>query len=103
MPHNPFAQAGVPCETTQGLPHLPQLFTSLVSVVSQMTPSASQSPRPAAQLVIPQTPALQLGVPPTDAHTLPHLPQLSVSVVTEVSQPFERSLSQSLKPASQSI
>jgi hypothetical protein len=99
MPHTEFVHEGVPWETTQTCPHLPQLFTSFVVLTSHTTPSASQSAKPAAQLVIPHLPALQLGVPPAVGHTVPHALQLSVSDATEVSQPFRGLLSQSLKPA----
>jgi hypothetical protein len=49
----------------------------------------------------PQIPALQIGVPPVTAgQTLPHVPQLLV-VLSAVSQPFGRLLSQSPQPVLQ--
>jgi hypothetical protein len=48
-----------------------------------------------------QIPELQIGVPPVTAgHTLPHVPQL-LAVVSGVSQPFGRLVSQSPQPVLQ--
>jgi hypothetical protein len=48
-----------------------------------------------------QTPALQIGVPPVaPGHVRPHVPQL-LTVLSAVSQPFGRELSQSPNPVLQ--
>ena len=67
--HVPVAQDGLAFEKLQGTPHPPQ-FVKLLSCVSQPLPELpSQSPKPAVQLEIPQTPFTQLGVPPAAEQT----------------------------------
>ncbi len=64
------------------------LFVRLVSQPLAALPS--QSPVPRLQLVQPQLPATQLGVPFGQAQTLPQLPQLLTLVAVLVSQPSLR-------------
>jgi hypothetical protein len=78
---------------------VPQFWRLLVRLVSQPLPeSPSQSPRPALQLEMPQTPPTQFAVPPVEGHTLPQFVQLLTSVLTFVSQPLFGLPSQLLKP-----
>lgn len=80
-------------------PHAPQLFRSVLLLVSQ--PSACtplQSAKPALQLAILHAPAKQAGTPLGTEHTLPHRPQLAV-LVRSASHPFDARPSQSANPA----
>lgn len=99
MAHCPDEQVPVPLLTTHATPQAPQLFTLLVRFVSQ--PSATwplQSPAPGAQLAMPHTPPLQLGVPPVVEHWLPQAPQLFTFVAVLTSQPLAALLSQLANP-----
>jgi hypothetical protein len=83
-------------------PHPPQLSGSFVTFVSQpFEQSPSQSAVPGLQAQMPQTPAEQVGLPPTAGQTLPHAPQFWMSVVRSISQPLEASPSQSARPGAQ--
>jgi hypothetical protein len=81
-------------------PQAPQLVRLVFVFVSQPLPGRpSQSPRPALQTLMPQTPLTQFAVPPVLGQTLPHVLQLLTSEVTFASQPLFGLPSQSLKPA----
>jgi hypothetical protein len=99
--HTELTQLGVPFGTTQALPQPPQLFTSFVVLVSHVVGSASQSPRPALQVLTPHTPTLHVAEPIVVSQTLPHFEQLVTSILVFVSQPLAGSLSQSWKPSLQ--
>jgi hypothetical protein len=77
--------------SSQMVPQLPQLVTSLLVFVSQplrLTFSlALQSLYPAVQLDMLHTPAAHAGVPFTLLHASPHPLQFAVLVFTFVSQP----------------
>jgi hypothetical protein len=99
--HWPFSHAR---EATlvpeQARPQPPQLFTSLVLVVSQPSSAAGAAGR--VQLLEPalhpdtHNPPLQARVvTEVEAQARPQPPQLSTLVVSSVSQPFETSPSQS--------
>jgi hypothetical protein len=84
----------------QTRPQPPQLFTSLVLVVSHPSSAAGAAGR--EQLLDPElqpdthTPPLQArALTPVEAQARPHAPQLSTLVVSSVSQPFVTSPSQS--------
>jgi hypothetical protein len=77
-------------------PQPPQLARLVFRFVSQ--PSAElplQSPRPALQLEMPQTPATQFAVPPVDGQTLPQVEQFDTLVCVFTSQPLDATPSQS--------
>jgi hypothetical protein len=102
MAHAEATQAGVPLATWHALPHVLQLVTLVVRLVSQpLLESPSQSPRPAPQAEIPHTPSTQLGVPPEALQMCPHVAQLFTSTFVLVSQPFVSSASQFANPALQ--
>jgi hypothetical protein len=63
----------------QTTPHLPQLFASMVVLVSQLR-SPTQSAKPGLQLARRQVPPSQSGTPFWIAQTFPHAPQLFTSV-----------------------
>ena len=85
-PQTPALQG---CPTGQTLPHTPQL---LMSDRASTQPGPQRSCAPAQPEIHRPIAASQLGVPPV--HRTPQAPQ-SVSVMTDVSQPFRGSLSQS--------
>lgn len=84
------------------VPQPPQLFTSLLELISQ--PSVDkplQSLNGAVQTVVdvPQMPAVQVAVAPNGGQTLPQIPQLLISVFVFISQPLAVLPSQLAKPA----
>src|SRR4051812_20739712 len=89
----------------QATPQPPQLFGSVVTLVSQ--PSAGLRLQSAKPWVPPQEvlhrPATHELTPFGDAHADPHAPQLCTSVATFTSQPLVAFPSQSAKPASQRL
>src|SRR5262245_26943709 len=92
-----LTQSAVPLAAAQTVPQAPQLLIVLVRLTSQPLPGApSQSPRPGAQLEMPQVPFTQFGVPPTGEHTLPQVPQLLTSELDAISQPLDSCPSQFL-------
>jgi len=97
-PHTPFTQFGVPACAGQTCPHAPQLFTSVLVLVSQ--PSLGlplQSLNPEAQEGT-HAPPVHALVPCAFVHAVPHAPQLFTSVLVAVSQPSLGLLLQSLNP-----
>jgi hypothetical protein len=92
--HVPPAQLSAALSSEQLTPQLPQ-FVSDVRVASQPFGSLpSQFPVPGLQELIAQLPVVQVGVALARAHGTPQPPQ-SVSVRSDVSQPFESVPSQS--------
>src|SRR5690242_1120997 len=67
--HCPPTHAGVAFGVTHTLPHAPQLFGSVCSIVG-------------LHVIVPQRPFTQMGVPPVVGHTLPQLPQFLGSCCT---------------------
>jgi hypothetical protein len=82
-----FAYATLAFAAEQTVPQLPQLFTLVLVLVSQVL-LASQSANGAVQEEKPHTPATQFGVPPVAGHTLPHVLQLLTSEAVLISQPL---------------
>jgi hypothetical protein len=86
----------------QSAPQAPQFGRLVFRFVSQPSPGIPlQSPSPALQTEMPQTPAMQFGVPPTAGHTLPHAPQFETVVWVFTSHPFAAVPSQFAKPTVQ--
>src|SRR4029079_6708467 len=97
----PPGQVSLAFARSHSTPQLPQLAV-VVSEVSQPFPVLpSQSPRPGEQPEIPHVPFTQFGVPPVAEQMLPQVPQLVMSVLRVLSQPFVALPSQLLKPALQ--
>jgi hypothetical protein len=95
----PAVQVGVPLATKQAMPQPPQLFTSVVVVVSQpFAVLPSQSPLPAAHIDTPHVLFTQAGVPPCGGQTVPHMAQLLTFDVVLISQPLATLVSQLAKP-----
>jgi hypothetical protein len=97
--HCPDTHDPLPFVTTHATPQAPQLFAFVVRSVSQ--PSATwplQSPAPGAQLAMPHTPPVQLGVPPDVEHLFPQPLQLFTLVAVLTSQPLAALASQSANP-----
>jgi hypothetical protein len=95
----PAVHVGVPLATKHAMPQPPQLFTSVVVVVSQPLPALpSQSPLPAAHIDTPHTLLTQAGVPPCGGQTIPHALQLLTFDVVLISHPLVTLLSQFAKP-----
>jgi len=93
--HFDDAQDGVALVVLHTRPH-PLQFAGSEDVFTSH-PSAgflSQSALGDVQL-IPQTPFVQVAVPPTAGQTLPHAPQFMVSLPVLTSHPFAGRLSQS--------
>lgn len=85
------------------LEHVPQLLTVLSELSQPLLTFPSQSPQPAKQLME-HVPARHDGVPFTEEHTVPQLPQLVGLEETFASHPLVRaSLSQLPQPLSQAI
>jgi hypothetical protein len=83
----------------QVFPHPPQLFGSLVVLISQpFAATRSQSANPVWHVKT-QLEALQVGLALGMLHTRPQLPQLFPSLTVWVSQPSAGNLSQSAYPA----
>jgi hypothetical protein len=105
MMHTPLLHVAVALANAQTWPQLPQLLTSVLRLVSQVV--AVLLSHSAAGFVhdeTPQVPAAQVAeYSVVSAQTLPHVPQFLTLLVKSVSQPFETSLSQSPKLASQRI
>ena len=104
MVHAELTHSALPLAAAQTVPQAPQLLAVFVRFTSQPLPGApSQSPRPGAQLEMPQLPFTQFGVPPTAEHTLLQVPQLFTSELLAISQPLLSWASQLRKPALQLI
>lgn len=102
-PHTPLVHAGVPPVVGHlcAAPQPPQLLTSEFVLISQpLAALASQSAKPALQM-IPQLPAVHVGVPPAVEHLVPQVLQLLTSVFRFTSQPSAARLSQLANPAVQ--
>jgi hypothetical protein len=100
IPHTPFTQFGVPPVDGQTCPHAPQLFTSVLSAVSQ--PSFGlplQSLYPDAQEGT-QAPDVHAFVPCAFVQATPQAPQFD-AVLSAVSQPFRALPSQLPNPDAQ--
>ena len=98
--HTPAAQVRVGTFVVEQTPaQVPQCKGSVVVLISQpLATLLSQLAKPAAQLM-PQVLAAQLAVPFVVLQTFVQVPQLFLSVVTLISQPFDSlSLLQSTKP-----
>jgi hypothetical protein len=96
MEHAPLLQSGVPVLPSHFLPHVPQLFTSLTSGVSQpLSAFPSQSPNPDEHTTL-QCPSMHVAVPLAPMQAFPHWPQWFRSLEAFTSQPFTGELSQSL-------
>jgi hypothetical protein len=93
----------MPLKVLQTFVQLPQAVTLVLVLTSQ--PSAAfllQSPNPGAH-VMPQTPAVQVGVPFVPLHTVLQVPQWFALVFKFVSQPLAALLSQSPVPGAHVI
>src|SRR5437870_3146787 len=101
LAHMLLAQA-----TWQTLPHTPQLFLSLVVLISQpFGYCLSQSAKPLLQVATAHAP-LAHAVDATLAvfgHALPHMPHLLGSLLVLDSQPLAYFISQSLNPFRQPV
>jgi hypothetical protein len=81
------------------LPQVPQLFASLVVLISQpLAGLPSQSMKPVLQDLMAQFDALHVGVAFAKLHAVPQPPQLFTSLVVLISQPSEAVLLQSAYP-----
>jgi len=104
--HAPATQAGAALAQSSGqtVAQFPHRVGSLSVCDSQPSraafSSAEQSLQPAAQLVMLQLPAMQLGAPLTVLHGAAQPPQLPSSVLRLVSQPSAVPPEQSPQPAS---
>ena len=78
----------------QMLPHAPQFCGVVMGVWQPVPPEPEQFAKPAAQALVPQTPAVQVGVPLAEVQTLPQVPQLSGFVAVAIPQPLAGLLSQ---------
>jgi hypothetical protein len=95
--HCEFAQPAVPFGAEHSAPHPPQLFGSVVVVVSHPLPGLlSQSAVPGTGHVEhPQTPVVHFGVHPAVGHLFGQLPQWFTSLLRFTSHPLLGSPSQS--------
>jgi hypothetical protein len=101
--HCPAAQLGAPLIALHAPPHTPQCCALVARSVSQpFSAMLSQLPLPAAHTVE-HWPAAHNGVPPTDEHTVVHVPQRVGSVSRFVSHPFCPLPSQSPNPGLHAI
>ena len=97
--HVPPTQLVDPFAFVHWLPQNRQFAVDVFRLVSQpLAVLPSQSPVPAAQDDVPQTPLVQIGLPLSAVHTLVHVPQWVGSASTFASHPFARSPSQSAYP-----
>jgi hypothetical protein len=97
-PQVPATQFGVPPDTGQTFPQVPQLLMLVAVLVSHpLFGLPSQLPKPELQAGV-HTPDTQEFVPLVAEQATPHAPQ-SVAVVIGVSQPFLGSPSQFANPA----
>jgi hypothetical protein len=86
------------------LPHVPQLFTSVPTDVSQSVPGLpGQCAKPWLQLPTSHIPPVHAGVPLAVTQTIPHPPQLPVDVCVLTSQPSLGSLLQSANPGAHDV
>ena len=100
--HAPPTQLVDPFAFVHGLPQNRQFAVDVFRLVSQPLPVLpSQSPVPAEQDDVPQTPLVQIGLPLSTVHTLVHVPQWVGSASTFASHPFATSPSQSAYPVAQ--
>ena len=103
MPQLSPVQFAVPFVELHAFPQAPQFAGELSSSVSQpFARLPSQLPQPGLH-PMPQTPAVQLGVPLAELQTLPQMPQLPTSSDSDCSQPSEASPLQLPQPVSQTI
>ncbi len=93
--HEPATQRSADAHTR---PQTPQLAASERSVSQPLAATPSQSPNPGLQAPSVQTPAGQLAEARASVQGMPQALQF-VTVSSELSQPFERSVSQSPRPA----
>jgi hypothetical protein len=101
--HDELAQNAVrPAPPEQRLPQVPQLVTSVATLVSQPSVgSLLQSRKPALHAPIVHTPDTQVGVALAKRQRLLHAPQLFGSVAVAVSQPA--AVLQSPKPVRHAV
>jgi hypothetical protein len=100
--HTPATHVSLAFARLQSCPHPPQWVRLVFRLVSHPSaPLPLQSPNPALQTEMPQTPAMQFGVPPTAGHTLPQAPQFEIFVWVFTSHPFAAVPSQFSKPTAQ--
>jgi hypothetical protein len=100
IPHTPAVQTDVPLATIHVSPHWPQLFMDMFRFVSH--PSAGfplQFAKEPLHKPMEQNPMVQAGVALAKLHTVPHAPQLLISVVIFISQPSFWMLLQLKNPA----
>ncbi|MFO0627974.1 MAG: hypothetical protein U0325_20530 [Polyangiales bacterium] len=99
----PLAQAGTPLgRAGHARSQPPQCATLLrVSASQPFAALPSQSAKPVAQTLTPQTPAAQRAVPLAGVHARPHPPQWARLSRVSTSQPLVGSPSQSALPAAQ--
>jgi hypothetical protein len=103
MPQVPLAgsrQLALPPLSEQRLSQLPQVSGAPRSASQPFQGSPSQSAKPALHATV-QVPPVHLPLPFAGMHTLPQPPQLRPSASVGVSQPFDGSPSQSVKPWAQ--
>jgi hypothetical protein len=92
----PCTHAAVAFGRTQTWPHVPQLFGSVLVLVSHpLAQLPSQSKKPGLHPPQLHMPEMHWGVAFGMEQTTPQAPQLPMSVVVFVSQPFAGFLSQS--------
>jgi hypothetical protein len=101
-PHAPAAHAAAALAGAAQLrPHIPQLVTVVLVLVSQpFARFMSQLPKPAPH-EIPQNPPPHVAVPPVLEHARPHAPQCATLTLVLVSHPLPLFMSQFAKPALQ--
>lgn len=83
---------------SQAVPHDPQSVIVASERSQPLASSPSQFPHEASQLAMRHDPVEHVGVAFARVHATPHAPQLD-AVLSEVSQPFEGTPSQSAQPA----
>ena len=92
--------AAVPALTWHTVPQAPQLFRSLVRLVSQpVAVIPSQLPQPRSQVPMPQVLAEHVAVACAKLQRFMHAPQFEVLLVRFVSQPLDAIPSQLPQPA----
>jgi hypothetical protein len=100
--HTPLLHVELAFAAVHTFPQVPQLFTSVLLLISQpFAAMPSQFAKPALQVATAHVPAVHEGVPFAVLQVSPQVPQLPTDVSVLVSQPFVGLLSQLPKPALQ--
>jgi hypothetical protein len=99
--HVPVEQSELALARLHTVPHPPQSESVVSDVSHPFAATPSQSPNPAEQVAISQTPAVHVADALASEQAFPHAPQLAASASRDVSHPFAGLPSQSSKPAVQ--